>query len=174
MSLGGQDYKVKYVDKSNTLRYNMLESREGDNAQMKRFDGTEIAEQDAARFKVLVDSHRWIFAKTYAAFCPHEYTLTREWKNRADFDWFAKFIRDNGFDAYFGKSGAKRYFIDEDGGWYYFVVPEDFDDNGEVVRGIFGINRGSLGQWELVEESDMFGTQYRWKRLPKERRKPVN
>lgn len=137
---------------------------------MRRLDGTEIPEEDAQRFRQLVQTHRWIFAKTYAAFCPHEYTLTREWRPRSDFDWFAKFIRDNGFDAYFGKSGAKRYFIDDGAGWYYFVVPEDFDDAGNVVPGIFGINRGSMKQWELIEETDLFGTRYRWKRLPKERR----
>ena len=141
---------------------------------MRRFDGTAIAEQDAARFKALVDSHRWIFAKTYAAFCPHEYTLRKEWLN-SDFSWFAKFIRDNSFLAKFGKSSEdKMYFIDQEGGWYYFVIYADFDENGEVKQNVFGINRASLNQWELVEESDMFGTQYRWKRLPKERRKPVN
>ena len=139
---------------------------------MKRLDGTEIPEADAKRFRKFVDSHRWIFAKTYAAYCPHEYTLRRE-SDREDFIWFVKFVWSNGFFAKYGKNVSK-YFVDEDGGWYYFVFPVDIDENGEVLNSMTLINRGSLNQWELVKEESLFGEEWRWKRLPKERRKPVN
>lgn len=140
---------------------------------MKRFDGTVVDEADARRFRSLVKSHRWIFAKTYAAFCPHEYSLRREWKVDEDFEWFAKFVWDNGFFAKYGKNTSK-YFIDEEAGWYYFVFVPDMDESENIKSTMSLINRASLGQWEVVEEANMFGTEWRWKRLPKERRKPVN
>lgn len=138
---------------------------------MKRFDGTEINEADAKRFRELVDTHRWIFAKTYAAFCPHEYTLRRQWDSDEDYRWFAEFIYRNGFDARYGNTAPKRYFVDDCGGWYYFLFPEDIDEFGKSARCNTLINRGSLSEFELVEETDMFGTEYRWKRLPKEKRR---
>ena len=136
---------------------------------MKRFDGTEIPEADAQRFRKFVRTHRWIFAKTYAAFCPHEYTLQREaeWPEFAE---FFEFIWANGFDAHYGKSLVQRYFIDFEDGWYYFVSHNDVDENGKAQRSATLINRASLKEWELVEEATMWDIQYRWKRLPKERR----
>lgn len=138
---------------------------------MRRLDGTEIPEEDAKRFRDFVNSHRWVFAKTYAAFCPHEYTLRHEatWN---DFTWFAKFVWANGFDATFGKSKS-RYFIDQGSGWYYFVFPVDFDEDGNVQRTMTLINRGSLNEFEFVPEETIFGTEYRVKRLPPEKRGTV-
>lgn len=138
---------------------------------MKRIDGIEVNDEDVKKFRRLANSHRWIFAKTYAAFCPHEYTLRKEW-GREDFEWFAKFIRDNGIVARYGKE-PKMYFVDEEQEWYYFVIYADFDENGNVVDEMFGVNRGSLRQWEFSEEESLFGKEWRCKRLPKERRRPV-
>ena len=140
---------------------------------LKRHDGTPIPEDDVRKFRQFVDSHRWIFAKTYAAFCPHEYTLQRE-SNWEDFAEFFEFIWNNGFDAFYGKKLMQRYFIDYERGWYYFVSYNDVDENGKAQKTATLINRASLKQWELVEEESLFGTTYRWKRLPKERRQPVN
>ena len=123
-------------------------------------------------FREFICRHEWTFAKTYAAFCPHEYTLQREsrWE---DFARFFEFIWENGFDAYYGKN-MQRYFIDTERGWYYFVSHNDVDENGKAQRSATLINRASLKQWELVEEESLFGNTYKWKRLPKERRQPVN
>lgn len=140
---------------------------------MKRFDnGAEINEADAKRFHEFVDNHRWIFAKTYAAFCPHEYALRRECRD-SDFRWFVEFIWKNGFWARWGKN-TRKYFVDEERGWYYFLFTEDFDENDSVKSSMTLINRGSLGQWEIVEEQSLFGSEWICKRLPKDRRKPVN
>lgn len=138
---------------------------------LKRNDGTIIPEADEKKFREFVNNHRWIFAKTYAAFCPHEYSLRRE-SLRDDFVWFAKFVWDNGFFARYGKN-TNKYFVDEEGGWYYFVFPVDIDENGDVLDTMTLINRGSLNQWEIVKEETLFGEEFKCKRLPKERRKPV-
>lgn len=135
---------------------------------MKRFDGTEIDPKDAARFREFVNSHRWIFAKTYASFCPHEYTLRRE-SNREDFIWFAKFIWENGFWARWGRNKSK-YLIDEDGRWYYFVFPVDFDEDDNVLKTMVLINRGSLSEFEFIEEKTLIGSEIICKRIPAERR----
>lgn len=130
---------------------------------MKRFDGTEIAADELERFRALVDAHAWRFAKTYASFCPHEYTLKREGWNSTDLKWFVEFIWANGFDAVWGNTGSKRYFIDSERGWYYFLFRDDTDENGIASGATTLVNRASLDLWEVVEESDLFGSVYRWK-----------
>lgn len=138
---------------------------------MRRFDGTEIPEADAEAFRKAVNNHRWIFAKTYAAFCPHEYTLRHEWI-WDEFKQFVEFIWHNGFDAYYGKI-KQRYFIDQETGWYYFVGEHHFNENGEAIRDetLNLINRSNLREFEFVSEESLFGTEYRVKRLPPDRRK---
>lgn len=135
---------------------------------LKRQDGTEIPEEEAAKFRKFVDTHRWIFAKTYAAFCPHEYTLQRE-ANWKDFSEFFEFIWKNGFDAYYG-SIKQRYFIDNETGWYYFVSENDVDEDGKAQRSANLINRSNLREFEFIVEETLFDTVYRVKRLPKDRR----
>ena len=136
---------------------------------MKRFDGTMIPEAEAKKFRECVDKHRWIFAKTYASFCPHEYTLKREYWTSEDFKWFVKFVWDNGFWAKYGKNEAK-YFIDDETGYYYFVSPADMTDTGEAKTELHLINRSSLKEFEFVEENSLFGTEIKVKRLQKEKR----
>ena len=135
---------------------------------MERIDGTQIPQQDVDKFKKFVETHRWIFAKTYAAFCPHEYTLQRDSKWE-DFAEFFEFIWNNGFDAYYG-SNLQRYFIDTDTGWYYFVSGNDVDENGKAKRSANLINRGSLKEFEFTYTDSLFGREYRVKRLPPDRR----
>lgn len=139
---------------------------------MRRLDGTEIPEEDARKFRNLVYSHRWIFAKTYASFCPHEYTLKREGWTDVDFKWFVKFVWDNGFWAKYGKNRCK-YFVDFETGFYYFVSPADMNDNQTDANSIVSlVNRSHLNEFEFVEEQSLFETEYRVKRLPPEERKP--
>lgn len=139
---------------------------------MRRFDGKPISEMDEKRFRMLVENHRWCFAKTYAAFCPHEYTLRKEWRD-AEFKWLAQFVWKNGFYARYGKITSK-YFIDEETGWYYFVFPNDVDADVNILDSMTLLNRSTLNQFEFVQEETMFGAETICKRLPKEKRKPFN
>ena len=54
---------------------------------------------DHNSFRDFINRHEWTFAKTYAAFCPHEYIVMKkqpveEW---ALFPEIAELIRDKGF-----------------------------------------------------------------------------
>lgn len=136
---------------------------------MKRIDGSDIPEVEAIEFKRFVQMHRWTFAKTYAAFCPHEYVMRRDadWK---EFNELGKFIWKNGFDAHYGKY-TNKCFVDEEGGWYYFMFQEDFDEKtGSTTEAFTIINRASLKEWYLKKETSMFGEVLRWTRKPKETR----
>lgn len=135
---------------------------------LRKHDGTEIPEQDAKRFREFVDTHRWQFARTYAAFCPHEYTL-RKFDKTGDFAWFVKFVWDNGFWATYGKNKG-RYFIDCETGYYYFAVPMDILEDGSVNPETSLINRSHTKEFEFVREDSLFDTIMRVKRLPPERR----
>lgn len=127
-----------------------------------------VSEQDAKRFRRFVSANYWQFAKTYAAFCPHEYTL-KKWDKTGDFMWFCQFVWDHGFNGRYGKNPA-HYFIDEETGYYYFVPPADTDGNGKVKPEMTLINRSTLKEFEFIPEETMFGTEYVVKRLPPEKR----
>lgn len=130
----------------------------------------QLNEKDAKRFRQFVDSHYWQFAKTYAAFCPHEYTM-RKWDKSGDFQWFFETVYQNGFDASYGKNKA-RYFVDYETGYYYFVPHGEVHDGGIMNDGVTLINRSHVNEFEFVEEITMFGPEVKVKRLPKDRRKP--
>lgn len=132
----------------------------------------ELTQEEAQRFRRFTKSSYWQFAKTYAAFCPHEYTL-RKWDKTGDFMWFCQLVWDKGFWAKYGKNPAK-YFVDEETGYYYFVSPGDIEDGPEekIRLGMSLINRSHVNEFEFVEEITLFGTEVKVKRLPPERRKP--
>lgn len=115
---------------------------------------------EAERKKILkfVATHRWIFAKTYAAFCPHEYTLRRE-SNNEEFCEFVKLVWKYGFDARYGKNAGRYLVVDDGEGWYYFVFPADMDAGEQVKNSMTLINRANLQRWKFVEERDMFGSE---------------
>ena len=49
-------------------------------------------EQEIAEIRRIIGEHPWIFAKTYAKFCPHEYTLRDIWQNQEDYASLVHFI----------------------------------------------------------------------------------
>lgn len=127
-----------------------------------------MTEADEMRFRAFVDGRKWVFAKTYAAFCPHEYTLKRGYLDE-EFMWFCQFVWDNGFEAVYGKSMAK-YYVDRGTGFYYFVFPEDVGADGIVEKRVDLINRSSLQEFEFVQDGDLLHEFMRVKRKPKDRR----
>lgn len=55
-------------------------------------------------FGAFIERQRWVFAKTYSKFAPHEYIV----RNKVDgtdkeFVEVVEFIREKGFPAYFGR-----------------------------------------------------------------------
>lgn len=130
----------------------------------------QLTEQEAKRFRRFAKSSYWQFAKTYAAFCPHEYTL-RKWDKTGDFKWFCETVFRCGFEAKFGK-GVGKYFIDHETGYYYFVALSDINEAGELKPEIMLINRSHVNEFEFVEETTLFGTEIKVKRLPPEKRGP--
>lgn len=126
----------------------------------------EMTNEERARASLFIKYHRWIFAKTYAAFCPHEYSLRKESQDQ-DFKDFAELVWKYGFDARYGKN-AGRYLIADDGsGWYYFVFPGDVDEGQHVKPTMTLINRANLSRWKFVRETDLFGSEIVVKLRPK-------
>ena len=70
-----------------------------------------------------INTHHWTFAKTYAAFCPHEY-VAEEWlktKAEKDFFWeFGNFIQEKGKTATYGRLKPNQYL--RVGEWYYWQL----------------------------------------------------
>ena len=95
-------------------------------------------------FREFIHRNQWTFAKTYAAFCPHEYVvmerLPRE--ERPLFPVIAQFIRDEGFVAEYGRLGPNWYYIVDD--YYYWTLDPKAEDTTLI-------NRAKLSDFEFAD-----------------------
>lgn len=78
-----------------------------------------------------VNRFKWRFAKTYAAFAPHEY-LVLNWlrapRDRKDFYEFSKDIFEHGTTCFYNGRYERKY-LEVDGYWYWSMdaTPEETD-----------------------------------------------
>lgn len=72
--------------------------------------------KDFERVAELLESHRWIYAKTMPE-NPHHYTLRKEWGNEEDFIFVVNYIRQHGYKAYF--KGRAYIQLDLNGQFYW-------------------------------------------------------
>ncbi len=83
-----------------------------------------LQKSNLEKAEAFVESVEWIFAKTYAKTAPHEYIVKRylpkeKWD---EFLWFARLIREEGYDGkfydhtyrYLDIDGKKYWTMDED------------------------------------------------------------
>ena len=99
---------------------------------------------DHSSFRDFINRHEWTFAKTYAAFCPHEYIVMKkqpveEWLL---FPEIAQFIRDKGFVAEYGRLGPNWYYIADE--HYYWTMDPKVEDTDLI-------NRAKLSDFEFIE-----------------------
>ena len=99
---------------------------------------------DHEAFRAFVNRHDWTFAKTYAAFCPHEYIVMKklpeeEWPL---FPEAARLIREKGFTAEYGRLGPNWYYIVD--AYYYWTLDPKAEDTCLI-------NRAKLSDFEFVE-----------------------
>ena len=95
-------------------------------------------------FREFINRHEWTFAKTYAAFCPHEYIVMKrlpepEWPL---FPQIAQFIRDEGFVAEYGRLGPNWYYIVDE---YYYWTLDKYAEDTDLI------NRAKLSDFEFVD-----------------------
>lgn len=103
----------------------------------------ESCEMDHKCFQDFINHHEWTFAKTYAAFCPHEYIVMKklpgeEWPL---FPEIAQFIREKGFVAEYGRLGPNWYYIVDE--YYYWTLDKNVEDTDLI-------NRAKLSDFEFV------------------------
>lgn len=104
----------------------------------------EDCRMDRIAFRDFISRNNWTFAKTYAAFCPHEYVVMKrlpgdEWPL---FPEIARFVRENGFVAEYGGLGPNWYYIVDD--YYYWTMDKDIEDTDLI-------NRAKLSDFEFVD-----------------------
>ena len=84
------------------------------------------------RFRGFINSKKWIFAKTYSHFAPHEYIIVRfHDPDRKIFEEFVMFIRENGYKAKFGKRWFTYYNLD---GYKYWTIGEPLSNTWVLNR----------------------------------------
>ena len=99
---------------------------------------------DHNSFRDFISRHEWTFAKTYAAFCPHEYIVMKKLP-REEWPLFAqsaRLIRENGFIAEYGRLGPNRYYIVDE--YYYWTLDPKVEDTDLI-------NRAKLVDFEFVD-----------------------
>ncbi|HEY5556021.1 hypothetical protein [Acetobacterium sp.] len=92
-----------------------------------------------------VDRFTWIFAKTYAEKCPHEYIVKTKidpahWKV---FENFVATIRSIGFEAAYNHRIGRYYILGE---YYYWTM-------GAPISETIILNRGKVSDYQLVDNT---------------------
>lgn len=121
--------------------------------RMKNLSETLGEPEELEYIRRIVNDHEWCFAKTYAAFCPHEYTLRYTWKNKADYNNLVNFIWRHGLVAQYGRTEPKTYWFDHETGWYYFIFDEDVDKDGKASDKATLINRARIADYDFWVDS---------------------
>lgn len=78
-----------------------------------------------------INAQKWIFAKTYAAFAPHEYIVRKYVADKEAFDRAGEFILKNGMRMFYYKHERKYLYCD---GWFYWILRSDIDDPTAVIN----------------------------------------
>ena len=107
-----------------------------------------------SEFQQFIASNTWIFAKTYASFCPHEYIVKDRLPidEQSLFEKAVSFIRESGFVAIYGRKAANRYYIVD--GHYYWTM-------GEALAETNILNRAKLADYEFITSEDGITIKYR-------------
>ena len=86
--------------------------------------------------RAFIERRRWQFAKTYAKFAPHEYTV-RKWlpHDEDTFEHFIKTVREYGFPGMFGRKTFTYLIVDGHKYWTMGApIPETVVINREPVN----------------------------------------
>lgn len=83
-------------------------------------------------FRDFVAKNKWKFAKTYAAFAPHEYVVRGQCvSSDEEFDKAGECIEKNGMTMYYYKAERKYLFLD---GWFYWILRSKEDYTNAVIN----------------------------------------
>lgn len=75
---------------------------------------------------------RWIFAKTYAEFAPHEYIVKGKCNaSDAEFVEAMNYILQNGIRMFYYKAQRQYLFLD---GYFYWVMRSDENDTNAIIN----------------------------------------
>lgn len=91
-------------------------------------------------FEAFIAKQKWIFAKTYAEFAPHEYVVKGKGNSNEEFMEAVNFIIENGIRMFYYKTERKYIFM---GGKFYWMC---CNQNGEPIV----INRCEPDDYDIV------------------------
>ena len=78
-----------------------------------------------------INAQKWVFAKTYAAFAPHEYIMRTYCKDKEAFDRAGEFILKNGMRMFYYKSERKYLYCD---GYFYWILRDENNYADAVIN----------------------------------------
>lgn len=99
----------------------MIPSKDGDRQEEKK-----------VTIKEYFDKQDWKFAKTYAAFAPHEYIIRGKCYGNDDMFFAAcRYILDNGMRMFYYKHERTYLFLD---GYFYWLMGEEVSEDRTVIN----------------------------------------
>ena len=78
------------------------------------------------KYQVWLNSQEWIFAKTYAKTCPHEYIVKYKTEDKEMFIEFITFIRNEGYAEKWKDGVIRKYY--NIGGFKYWTMGDPIND----------------------------------------------
>lgn len=92
-----------------------------------------MSDEDFSRLVSNLRSAEWKFAKTYAAFMPHYYTVGAKWEDLEEFLWTAEAVTRFGItEKFFKKMPARKYFYLD--GWRHWIMDPNPKDAAIINR----------------------------------------
>ncbi len=94
--------------------------------------------------RLFINRSPWIFAKTYADICPHEYIVKAhlDGLGRIAFGETVQFIMDKGFEAFYEARMGTYYILDD---YYYWTM-------GAPIEETTILNRARLSDYILMNK----------------------
>lgn len=83
-------------------------------------------------FREWVGKQNWVFAKTYAAFAPHEYVIRGKcFGDDEQFFAACQCILDHGIRMFYYKTERKYLFLD---GYFYWIMGDEVNEERKVIN----------------------------------------
>lgn len=79
-----------------------------------------------------IAKQNWTYAKTYAAFAPHEYVVRgKQNGTNEEYDAFGEYIQKNGIRMFYYRHERKYLFVD---GWFYWILRSEENPADSVIN----------------------------------------
>ena len=133
----------------NALDIGCQKKLENENSELRKavefLEKRHVDSINDEQMRTFINQFEWIFAKTFARICPHEYIVKTK-MDRTFWDTFenvVEHIRTAGFEAKYDARTGMYYILDD---YYYWTM-------GEPISETTILNRAKISDYDLIENT---------------------